>query len=154
MERNIHTAGTGPSLSESGRVKRHSGRVKRHSKVAKGNGPDGHGGKLRKTCPLKCGISMLNQDYLVGSRKPTVKNLKTFIFFPLNILQIMSWAESIILIVHRLRCQENKPFSQDNQANKVTESDSGNWTKSNRIPSIRAQQCSKVHSLHSSNSYM
>ena len=60
VERNIHTAGTGPSLSESGRVKRHSGRVKRHSKVAKGNGPDGHGGKLRKTCPLKCGISMLN----------------------------------------------------------------------------------------------
>ena len=66
------------------------------------------------------------QDYLVGSRKPTVKNLKTFIFFPLNILQIKSSAESIILMVHRLRCQENKSYSQNNQANKVIESGSGN----------------------------
>lgn len=79
------------------------------------------------------------QDYLVGNRKPTLKNSKTFILLPLNILQIKSWAEIIILFVYRLRCQENKPYIPNNQANKVTESDSDNWTKSNRIPSISAQ---------------
>ena len=47
----IHTPETGPFPS---------GRVKRDSEVAKGNGPDGHGGKLRKTCPLRCGIPVLN----------------------------------------------------------------------------------------------
>lgn len=77
VERNIHTAGTGPSLSE-------SGRVKRHSEVAKGNGPDGHGGKLRKTCPLKCGISMLNPRLSCRQQKTHCEESEDFYFLPIK----------------------------------------------------------------------